>query len=130
MPHKCTQCGREFRDGSTEILRGCPSCDGKKFLYVSDRVRHKDVLEEKSIEDIATETNEPVLEVKTQRKKQDDFYDRVESVRIVGPGSYELNIEKLVQSDERVIGVGKDGSYVVDLISMAKPKGKKSKHKK
>jgi Zn-ribbon containing protein len=58
------------------------------------------------------------------------MYDRVESVRIVGPGSYELNIEKLARSDERVIGVGKDGSYVVDLISMSKAKGKKPKTKK
>jgi len=127
MPHKCTQCGREFRDGSTEILRGCPSCDGKKFLYVSERVRHKDVLEDKTIQEIALETNEPVLEVKTLEKKHADIYDRVESVRIVGPGSYELNIEKLAKSDERVIGVGKDGSYVVDLISMSKKKDRKIK---
>ncbi|MDO9539887.1 MAG: Zn-ribbon domain-containing protein [Methanocalculus sp.] len=127
MPHKCTQCGREFRDGSTEILRGCPSCDGKKFLYVSERVRHKDVLEDKTIQEIALETNEPVLEVKTPEKKHADIYDRVESVRIVGPGSYELNIEKLAKSDERVIGVGKDGSYVVDLISMSKKKDRKIK---
>ncbi|RQD83979.1 MAG: hypothetical protein D5R96_01870 [Methanocalculus sp. MSAO_Arc2] len=130
MPHKCTQCGREFRDGSTEILRGCPSCDGKKFLYVSEKARHKDVLEEKSIQDIASETKEPVLEIKTPEKHHVDMYDRVESVRIVGPGSYEINIEKLARTDERVIGVGKDGSYVVDLISMSKPKKKKSKHRK
>lgn len=130
MPHKCTQCGREFRDGSTEILRGCPSCGGKKFFYVSEKVRHKDVLEEKSISEIAEETNEPILEVKTPEKPHADMYDRVESVRIVGPGSYELNIEKLARSDERVIGVGKDGSYVVDLISMSKAKGKKPKTKR
>jgi len=129
MPHKCTQCGREFRDGSTEILRGCPSCDGKKFLYVSERVRHHDVLNEKTIEEIASETKEEVLEVKTPEKKHVDSYERVESVRIVGPGTYELNIEKLASTDERVIGVGKDGSYVVDLISMSKSKGKKEKRK-
>jgi hypothetical protein len=127
MPHKCTQCGREFRDGSTEILRGCPSCDGKKFLYVSERVRHTDVLEDKTIQEIARETNEPVLEVKTPEKKHADIYDRVESIRIVGPGSYELNIEKLAKSNERVIGIGKDGSYLVDLISMSKTKNKRKR---
>ena len=36
MPHKCTKCGREYKDGSTEILRGCASCGGKKFLYVKE----------------------------------------------------------------------------------------------
>jgi ACR3 family arsenite transporter len=53
MPHKCTKCGREFRDGSTEILKGCPSCGSKKFLYVREEHRHRDVLEEKTITEIA-----------------------------------------------------------------------------
>ena len=55
MPHKCTKCGREYKDGSTEILKGCASCGGKKFLYVKDTEINKDVLEEKSIEEIAEE---------------------------------------------------------------------------
>ncbi len=63
MPHKCTKCGREYKDGSTEILKGCASCGGKKFLYVKDTEINKDVLEEKSIEDIAKETHEEILHV-------------------------------------------------------------------
>ena len=71
MPHKCTKCGREYKDGSTEILKGCASCGGKKFLYVKDTEINKDVLEEKSIEDIARETHEEILQVvepRTNRK--------------------------------------------------------------
>ncbi|MGB2674266.1 MAG: Zn-ribbon containing protein, partial [Methanoregula sp.] len=49
MPHKCTKCGREYKDGSTEILKGCASCGGKKFLYVKESEINKDVCEEKSI---------------------------------------------------------------------------------
>jgi predicted nucleic acid-binding Zn-ribbon protein len=64
MPHKCTQCGREFEDGSTKILRGCPSCGGKKFLYIREAERHDDVLKEKTIEEIARDTGEDVLEVR------------------------------------------------------------------
>ena len=55
MPHKCTKCGREYKDGSTEILKGCASCGGKKFLYVKEDQLNEDVLEEKSIEEIAVE---------------------------------------------------------------------------
>jgi predicted nucleic acid-binding Zn-ribbon protein len=64
MPHKCTKCGREYRDGSTEILKGCASCGGKKFLYVKEAEIHRDVLEEKSIGEIAQETKEEILEVR------------------------------------------------------------------
>jgi predicted nucleic acid-binding Zn-ribbon protein len=46
MPHKCTKCGREYKDGSTEILKGCESCGNKKFLYVKEAELNRDVLEE------------------------------------------------------------------------------------
>jgi predicted nucleic acid-binding Zn-ribbon protein len=129
MPHKCTKCGREYPDGSTEILKGCGSCGGKKFLYIKEAEIHKDVLEEKSIEEIAEESKEEVLEVVApKRKKEVEMFDRVETIRILSPGSYELNIEKMAQSDERIVSVGNEGSYIIDLMSMAKePKKKRSK---
>ncbi|MDO5846665.1 MAG: Zn-ribbon domain-containing protein [Methanocorpusculum sp.] len=129
MPHKCTKCGREFRDGSVEILRGCPSCGGKKFLYVSDRVKHADVLEEKSIEKIAEETKEEVLEVKPEgpASRPTDILERVESVRIVGKGSYELNLERLAESQDIIIGMGDDGKYMLDLPSMSKKRPQKKR---
>jgi predicted nucleic acid-binding Zn-ribbon protein len=130
MPHKCTKCGREYKDGSTEILKGCASCGGKKFLYVKDAEIHKDVLEEKSIAEIAEESKEQVLEIKAEPKKEVEMYDRVETIRIVGPGSYELNIEKMAKSDERVISVGKEGVYNIDLLSMAKGTKKRGKKKR
>ena len=56
--------------------------------------------------------------------------DRIESIRIIAPGTYELNIEKLANSDERVVGIGTDGNYLLDLHSMIKPgKDKKSRKK-
>lgn len=125
MPHKCTRCGREFEDGSTEILKGCPSCGGKKFLYVRDERRHDDVLEEKSVEEIAEESGEEALEVMDESAGPVDCYERVESIRIVGPGSYELNIEKLAQSDDMVVGLGNEGKYMVDILSMGRKRQKR-----
>jgi len=131
MPHKCTKCGREYKDGSTEILKGCASCGGKKFLYVKDTEINKDVLEEKSIEDIARESNEEILQVVEPRTKQEvEMFDRVETIRIVSPGTYELNLEKMAQGDERIVSVGKEGSYIIDLMSMTKDTSHKKKGKK
>jgi hypothetical protein len=130
MPHKCTKCGREYRDGSTEILKGCESCGGKKFLYVKDSELNRDILEEKSIEEIAQAAKDQVLEVRPVQKKEVEMYDRVETIRIVGPGSYELNIEKMAKGDERVISIGKEGVYNIDLLSFTKDsKNKRSKRK-
>ena len=121
MPHKCTQCGREFEDGSTKILKGCPSCGGKKFLYIREANRHDDVLEEKSIEEIAHETGEDILEVQDE-KRETEVFERVESIRILAPGTYELNIEKMAKSEEVVVGLEKEGRYMVDILSMARRK--------
>ncbi|MCX6682319.1 MAG: Zn-ribbon domain-containing protein [Methanoregula sp.] len=130
MPHKCTKCGREYKDGSTEILKGCASCGGKKFLYVKEEDLHKDVLEGKSIDEISKESKEQVLEVKAEPKKEVEMYDRVETIRIVGPGTYELNIEKMAKGDERIISVGKEGVYNIDLLSFVKDTPKKKKRRK
>jgi hypothetical protein len=131
MPHKCTKCGREYKDGSTEILKGCASCGNKKFLYVKENEINKDVLEEMSIDEIAKESREEILEISEPKSRQEvQMYDRVETIRIVAPGTYELNIEKMAQSDERIVGVGKEGSYIVDLMSMAKDEPKKKKAKR
>ena len=72
-------------------------------------------------------------EIKGKAKKEVEMFDRVETIRIVGPGSYELNIEKMAKSDERIVGVGgEEGSYIIDLMSMAKdavPRKKTTKKK-
>ena len=129
MPHKCTKCGREYKDGSTEILKGCESCGGKKFLYVKEAEINKDVLEEKTIDEIAEESQQEVLELGGPAKKQVEMYDRVETIRNVAPGSYELNLEKMAQTDERIVSVGKEGSYIIDLMSMSDEESKKKTKK-
>ena len=70
MPHKCTKCGREYKDGSTEILKGCGSCGNKKFLYVREEQIHEDVLEEKPISEIAEESKDEILEVVEAKKEK------------------------------------------------------------
>jgi len=34
MPHQCTDCSRQFDDGSKEMLSGCPDCGGNKFQFL------------------------------------------------------------------------------------------------
>lgn len=130
MPHKCIQCGRDYKDASPVILRGCESCGGRKFLFVGENDRNKDIMLGQSAEALAKEAPEQVLEVNETTSETKEPHDRVESIRIISPGTYELNIEKLASTDERVVGIGTEGSYLLDLHSMIKPgKDKKSRKK-
>ena len=81
------------------------------------------MLKEKTVSEIVRETGRDVLEVRPDRQRKEiEVFDRIESIRILGPGSYELNIEKLAKSDEFVVGLEKEGKYVVDILSMARKK--------
>ena len=38
MPHICTRCSNVF-DSGEDILKGCPNCGGKKFMFVKKKPR-------------------------------------------------------------------------------------------
>ena len=131
MPHKCTTCGREFEDGSQDVLHGCPSCGGKRFLYVRAEERHRDVLEETPLEVLVEEAPpEDGHEIpEAEEEPARPLHESIETIRITGPGSYEINIERLSKSDEMVIGLGKEGLYGVDILSMGKRKRRSFPHR-
>lgn len=133
MPHKCTRCENIFKDGATVILNGCPNCGWNKFLYVRDAAvpgagrgdaqPAKKFLKE--IDEIIADHGARVEKTETQQPKPDE--DRIESVRIIGPGSYELNLEALLDRKEIIMSLKEDGTYMVHLPSIFenRKKGKK-----
>lgn len=55
---------------------------------------------------------------------------RVESIRIIDQGSYEVNLDSVLKKDEIVVGFKEEGQYAIDLPAILKQSGKKSKKKK
>jgi len=94
MPHICTRCGREYKDGDPEILKGC-KCGSNKFLYLPKDKKAKKVKKE---------------------------FSGIESVRILSPGCYEINLEKILSRDEIIIALREDGRYILHLPSLLKKK--------
>jgi len=105
MPHRCTKCGKEYPDGDMRLLQGC-ECGNKKFLYVP-KAREKS-------------TEEQAEEVKSQLSEMG-----VESVKIIAPGQYEINLEKILSREEIIIALQEDGRYVIHLPSLLKRRKKK-----
>ncbi len=97
MPHKCTKCGKVYQDGDPRILKGCV-CGNNRFVYVP----------------------------KEKREKKEDL-EAVESVKIISPGMYEINIEKILSRKEIVIALQEEGRYAIHLPSIV---GKIEKKKK
>lgn len=101
MAHKCTKCGKLYATGDMRLLQGC-ECGNNKFLYVPDEPRKY------KPEQIEEEIRKELTEM------------GIETVRILSPGRYEINIEKLLQGEGIVIALQEDGRYVIHLPSFLK----------
>ena len=144
MPHKCTRCESVFEDGAAVILDGCPNCGWNKFLYVGQMPNAPSHDDKESLDtDISKEIDETSAHIENEGLSKpkpaekfireiddilgiehqehsvaEDDGERVESVRIIGPGSYELNLNSLLERKEIVMAIKEDGSYAVDLPSV------------
>ncbi|MGM5481947.1 MAG: Zn-ribbon domain-containing protein [Nanobdellota archaeon] len=116
MPHQCVRCGAMYEDGAKEILKGC-SCGAKLFFFVKkkDIEKSTDAVEnlskadrkrvEKDVFDIVgvkPETESPVVL---------DF----ESVRVMKPGKFEVDLVSLFNSEKPLVYKLEEGKYVIDL---------------
>ncbi len=134
MPHRCTRCGTIFEDGDSVVLSGCPNCGWNKFLYVKKESEGSEnqgrpVLEEQkldlesSLEEVVRNIDEALASEQENIKQEPDVEEktegeRVESVRILGPGSYELNLDSLLERKELVMAIREEGSYALHLPSV------------
>lgn len=117
MPHQCVRCGKFYDDGSQELLKGC-SCGGKLFFFIKKERLQK--------------AKEVTASLTPQEKKQieKDIYDiagmdidrtepvilDIETIRVLQPGKYELDLVHLFKKDPLIYKVG-EGKYIIDLIS-------------
>lgn len=115
MPHQCVRCNKLYPDGAQEILKGC-NCGARLFFYI----KHKDIEEGKELisnlsveekEQIETDVTE-ILNIKRERDQPVilDF----ESIRVLNPGKYELDLVHLFKKDPLIIKL-EEGKYVIDL---------------
>ncbi|MDP2846466.1 MAG: Zn-ribbon domain-containing protein [Candidatus Methanoperedens sp.] len=135
MPHKCTRCENVFKDGAAIILNGCPKCGWNKFLYVRDitpgplagKTGQTGAIPPaaskfiKEVDELLSNKMPPESK-EAVKKKPEEIGERVESVRILSPGSYELNLESLLERDEIVMALKEDGTYLVHLPSVFQKK--------
>ncbi len=164
MPHICTRCNNVFESGE-DILKGCPVCGWKKFMFVHERpaggdhepaeriitramgVRVPPKMQADRVEAKVGNKHEEGLRMpderggpKTTSSEQAPTAialrpetkielspqakgEKLESIKITAPGTYELNLPTLFEREELIMAV-KEGTYFIDLSSAFR-KGKK-----
>jgi len=68
MPHQCLKCGRVFEEGSSQLLKGCPDCNGNRFFFTKKPLDEKE--RNSKMEEVGQDLNTAIIELmKTQNKK-------------------------------------------------------------
>ena len=115
MPHQCVRCNRFYEDGSEEILKGC-ACGGKLFFFI----KQADVERAKKESVKLTKQDKKQIEkdvfdlIGSEIDKKKPVVLDIESIKILKPGQYELDIVNLFKK-RPVIYKLEEGKYMIDL---------------
>jgi len=123
MPHQCVRCGKLYEDGSAELLKGC-SCGGKFFFFMKkDDLKAKEMAIQLSKEEKEQIEKDVFDMMGAEVDKSKPVILDLESVRIVKPGKFEIDLVDLFKGKPLVYKL-EDGKYIIDLASTFKAKEK------
>ena len=116
MPHQCVRCGTLYDDGDETILKGC-HCGAKLFFFIK-----KDKLKQiqEATADLTTKEKEQIEKdvfdiVGSEVDKNEPVVLDLESIRILKPGKYELDLVHLFKKEPLIFKLD-EGKYMIDLI--------------
>ena len=120
MAYKCVHCSSTFKDGSEEILKGCSNCNSKFFFYIrNEKLKEIEDRKEDDMHLTSSEKKQVEEDIRDIAGVEDDeksvFLD-FESIKIIKPGKYLLDIAKLFEADKPKVYQLEDGKYVIDLL--------------
>ncbi|MEA3329740.1 MAG: Zn-ribbon containing protein [Nanoarchaeota archaeon] len=119
MPHQCVHCSKIYPDASKELLEGC-SCGSHFFFYIK-----KEQLEKVKEAPLVVQLNEnekkkvekDVREIMGVEREDVPVILDLESVRILGPGKFEIDVANLFSHNKPIIYKLEEGKYIIDLAS-------------
>ncbi len=115
MPHQCVRCSTFYEDGATEILKGCP-CGARLFFYIKKEKLEaaKNVLPTDLAPEQKQQIEQDVLNMVGAEEETPVVLD-FESIRVIEPGKYELDLVKLFNSAPLIFKL-EEGKYVIDVV--------------
>ncbi len=119
MPYKCVHCSETYKDGSNEILSGCSKCHSKFFFYIKEE-KLRAILEDKESDvrlssEEKRQIEEDVREIAGLKNEEMPIFLDFESIKVLKPGKYLLDLPKLFSMNKPRVYQLEDGKYIVDL---------------
>lgn len=113
MPHQCLNCDSIYDNATDAIIKGCPKCNHKLFLYIKKMPTEKKQIElSKQKKDLILKEVENIVDIE---EIEVPIILKLENIRILGPGKYEIDVNQLMKKEKPVIFKVQEGTYVIDL---------------
>ncbi len=113
MPHQCLKCDKVFDNTDDAIIRGCPNCGSKLFLYIKKIPdKQEDAELSKVQKDLILKEAENFVDLK---ESDGPIFFKLENIRILAPGKYEIDVNQLLKKNKPLIYRVQDGTYLIDL---------------
>jgi len=119
MPYKCVHCSAVYEDDAREVLNSCSKCKSRFFFYIKEQKLKE--IESKKISEMELNSKEKkqiekdVRELIGMENEEDPVFLDFESIKIVKPGKYLLDVQKLFAQDKPRVYKLADGKYIIDL---------------
>jgi len=133
MPHQCVHCGKVYPDAAKELLSGC-SCSSHFFYFI--KKEYYDKINKKIEDELTSEIQGKLKEINQldKEKMEKDVREIIgiseqeelpvildlESIRVIGPGKFELDVVNLFNKRRPLIYKLDEGKYIIDLASTLK----------
>lgn len=115
MPHQCVRCSKFYADGDSAILKGC-SCGAKLFFYVrKEKVKKAKEITEKLTVEEKKKIETDVKDIIGNKEGEEPIILDFESVNIVSPGKFQLDLVKLFNKENAIVYKLEDGKYMIDI---------------
>jgi len=118
MPHQCTRCSRILPQASREILEGCKECGSHFFFYIrEDQLERAKEDPIKIPETQRGKIEKDVREIAGITREDQPVILDLESVRVTGPGKFEIDVVNLFNEKRPLIYKLEEGKYIIDLAT-------------
>jgi hypothetical protein len=112
------RCNTFYEDGNEAILKGC-TCGAKLFFFIRKEKLEKMKAAAQEIPKVTEEERvqieKDVYDVLGVSEPEEPVVLDIESVRVLKPGKYELDLVKLFNEREPSIFKLADGKYIIDI---------------
>jgi len=120
MPHQCVRCGKLYKDGAKQLLAGCDECHGRFFFFIKQETMIKkaeNVRQSLSENEIHEMEKDVRTLVNGSLDKDLPVILDLETVHMLAPGKYEIDVTSLMRGKPVIINVD-EGKYFIDLFTL------------